>query len=222
MSSHSTVLINSRSFHRAKEPPRSPVNGYFYKPSSSQNQQLLSKGAHHQLLPPALLRAVTPSSAGALTKIPHQLASPKGLFATKTGPTLEQHNAAAQPEQGSVPGWRHSSRLPYAWGTEVQPPSKEQPAPCRSVTENSSSRNSEYYGTLLIITQMCKCLQDQNPPVWAQQVITEHSTAARASVPPPPRSDPQRTATRGTQGSPQPRAAFQQPREHSTQNHRIA
>lgn len=131
MSSHSTVLINSRSFHRAKEPPRSPVNGSFYKPNSSQNQQLLSKGAHRQLLPPALLRAVTPSSAGALTKIPRQeLASPTGLFATKTGPTLEQHNAAAQPKQGSVPGWRHGSCLPYAWGQRcsLHPRSSQHPA----------------------------------------------------------------------------------------------
>lgn len=58
---------------------------------------------------------------------------------------------------------------------------------------------------------MCKCLQDQNLPVCAQHVITEQSTAARASVPPPPHSDPQRTATRGTLGSLPPRAAFQQP-----------
>ncbi|EOA95677.1 hypothetical protein Anapl_04216 [Anas platyrhynchos] len=104
------------------------------------------------------------------------------LFATKTGPTLEQHNAAAQPKQGNVPGWRHGSCLPYAWGTEVQPPSKEQPAPCLSVTENSSSRNSEYYGTLLIITQTCKCLQDQNPPVCAQQQSDSVADAITAQV----------------------------------------
>lgn len=135
MSSHSTVLINSRSFQHAKEPSRSPVNGYFYKPNSSQNQQLLSKGAHHQLLPPALLRAVTPSSAGALAKRSgsrgRSVLHPRGFLPAKwqhphSSSTTQLHSRSREAllDGGTAP----ACPTPGAQGCSLRPRSSQHPA----------------------------------------------------------------------------------------------
>lgn len=46
----------------------------------------------------------------------------------------------------------------------------------------TNSCDAKYCGVLVIITQMCKCLQDKNLPVWLLEVMTEQSTGQHTVV----------------------------------------
>jgi len=149
----------------------------------AENLQLPSKTPHHHLLlagPSApLSRAVT----GAPLQEPlatRSLCHGSSLLRSRgfTLPAkLHPHSASSRHLHSLTKdafldgGMAHT--YPHTQRFDEQPHSQSA-ASIRAVTSprNSSPCNAEYCGGLVIITQMCKCLQDQNLPVWPHYAIT--------------------------------------------------
>lgn len=91
-------------------------------------------------------------------------------FARRTAPTLDQYKTPTQPERGSVPA---GNTYPHI----------HQGAACvPAIMAPTNSCDAKYCGVLVIITQMCKCLQDKNLPVWLLEAMTEQSTGQHTVV----------------------------------------
>lgn len=178
MSSHSTVLINSHSFQHAKELPRSSCQRLFLQIQwlMAENLQLLSKTPHHHLLLPGCSALPRRAARNAPLQEPlarrsschgSNLLHSGGLISpAKLHPrsTAARHLHSLTKEAFLDGGMAHT--YPHIEGLDVQPYTQGA-ASIRAITSpmNSSPCNAEYYGILVIITQLYKCLQDQNLPV---------------------------------------------------------